>query len=238
LEQQPTIIFQLIGDEIWNQQTLNASTTGYVVGLAGDLDKEYPLDVLLAIPPEHYYEFDDSAGGYIARFYDDDGSGGVIGANAMMGHDVYFDVENNRIGWAESDCNYTALVKQYTDGESDSAANANQTESTSGGHGDVTGEVNGTNTTTERVSAAPSPKQNVSSAPSPKQNVSTAPSPKQNVSTAPSPKQVSTVPAPERASSSPRRICSIMINVEFPTADLSCQFLFLVGVIAFLSLVT
>lgn len=31
----------------------------------------------------------------------------------MMGHNVIFDVENDRIGWAESDCDYTKLV---TDG--------------------------------------------------------------------------------------------------------------------------
>jgi hypothetical protein len=30
----------------------------------------------------------------------------------MMGHDVFFDIDNNRIGWAESSCDYTALVQQ------------------------------------------------------------------------------------------------------------------------------
>ena len=35
----------------------------------------------------------------------------------MMGHDVYFDVTSYRVGWAESDCDYTSLVKQYTDGD-------------------------------------------------------------------------------------------------------------------------
>ena len=96
---------------------MDASTTGYVVGLAGEIDKDHPLDVILAVPPEHYYEYDEEVGGYVSRFYDSEGSGGVIGANSMMGHDVYFDVENNRIGWSESDCDYTTLVKQYTDGD-------------------------------------------------------------------------------------------------------------------------
>lgn len=36
----------------------------------------------------------------------------VIGANAMMGHDITFDVENNRIGWAESHCDYSQLVEE------------------------------------------------------------------------------------------------------------------------------
>lgn len=117
LAQQPTILFQISGDEALNQAALDASTKGHVVGLAGDLDKDHPLDVILAVPPEHYYEYDDEEGGYVSRFYDSEGSGGVIGANAMMGHDVYFDVENDRIGWSESDCDYTELVKQYTDGD-------------------------------------------------------------------------------------------------------------------------
>ena len=29
------------------------------------------------------------------------GGGGVCGANTMMGHDVLFDVQANRMGWAE-----------------------------------------------------------------------------------------------------------------------------------------
>jgi hypothetical protein len=115
LARQPTILFQLSGDETLNQAVLDATPTGHVVGLAGDLDKDHPLDVILAVPPEHYYEYDDEEGGYVSRFYDSEGSGGVIGANSMMGHDVFFDVENNRIGWSESGCDYTTLVKQYTD---------------------------------------------------------------------------------------------------------------------------
>lgn len=117
LAQQPTILFQLSGAADLNQAVLDAATSGQVVGLAGDLDPDYPLDVILAIPPEHYFEYDPEEGGYVSRFYDNEGGGGVLGANAMMGHDVYFDVDNYRIGWAESSCDYTALVKQYTDGD-------------------------------------------------------------------------------------------------------------------------
>lgn len=43
----------------------------------------------------------------------EEGSGGVLGANAMMGHDVFFDVDNGQIGWAESSCDYTALMKKH-----------------------------------------------------------------------------------------------------------------------------
>lgn len=30
----------------------------------------------------------------------------MLGANLMQGHDVVFDVENYRVGFSESDCNY------------------------------------------------------------------------------------------------------------------------------------
>jgi hypothetical protein len=143
LQQQPTIYFQLSGDETLNQEALDASTTGYVVGLAGDLDPDNPLDVIVAVPPEHYYEYDDEANGYVSRFYDGEGSGGVIGANSMMGHDVYFDVDNSRIGWAESDCDYTTLVKQYADVEWDLSTDYSRVEPASNGDGDDLGEPSG-----------------------------------------------------------------------------------------------
>lgn len=116
LAQQPTILFQFYGDEALNQAVIDRSDSGVVVGLAGaTLDAEHPLDVILAIPPEHYYEYDPEVDGYVSRFYVSKRSGGgVLGANAMMGHDVYFDVAQYRVGWAESSCDYTKLVSAYT----------------------------------------------------------------------------------------------------------------------------
>ena len=35
-----------------------------------------------------------------------------MGANAMMGHDVLFDAEKDRIGWAESTCDYNELITE------------------------------------------------------------------------------------------------------------------------------
>lgn len=35
----------------------------------------------------------------------------VLGASAMVGFDVIFDVENKRVGFAESDCGTPSLVK-------------------------------------------------------------------------------------------------------------------------------
>lgn len=115
LAQEPTILFQLRGNAELNQGILSRSGKSSLVGLAGNLDPDNPYDVILAIPPEHYYEYDPDSDGYVSRFYVDESGGGVLGANAMMGHDVYFDVENFRIGWAESTCDYTKLVTQYTD---------------------------------------------------------------------------------------------------------------------------
>jgi hypothetical protein len=111
LNQLPTILVQLQGDESSNGPLLNATSGGFVTGLAGSLDADHPLDFILAIPPSHYMEYDDRESMYFNRFYADEGSNSVLGANAMMGHDVYFDVPNARIGWAESQCDYSQLLK-------------------------------------------------------------------------------------------------------------------------------
>lgn len=105
----PTIIFQLVSDvENTNPQVEDAFHTP---GMAGVLDPNHPSDILLAFPPTHYMEYDDSTGMYTSRFYPTEGRGSVLGANAMMGHDIFFDVDNDRLGWAESLCDYTTLVK-------------------------------------------------------------------------------------------------------------------------------
>jgi hypothetical protein len=114
LDSYPTIIIQMVGDETMNKQIRGEKAN--VVGLADVIDPEHPNDVILAIPPSHYFEYDEDYKKYVARFYTDEGSGSVLGANSMMGHDVFFDVDNNRVGLAESSCDYTGLVKTYSDG--------------------------------------------------------------------------------------------------------------------------
>ena len=98
LEALPTILLQIVGDEDYNRELYGSA---YVTGLAGEqaLDTEHPYDVILAIPPSHYMEFDSKKNKYIARFYTDEGGGSVLGGNAIMGHDVYFDMENNVSVW-------------------------------------------------------------------------------------------------------------------------------------------
>jgi hypothetical protein len=104
----PTILFQLVADADANTHV--NQNADEVVGLVGSLDPAHPRDILLAMPPTHYMEYDEETQEYSAAFYLSGKERGVLGANAIMGHDVLFDVENDRIGWAESDCNYTHLL--------------------------------------------------------------------------------------------------------------------------------
>lgn len=70
-------------------------------GWAGDLDPEHPYDVLVAIPSEHYFEYDeDSYHGksFISRIVFQESSDIVLGANAMLGHNILFHEERNQIG--------------------------------------------------------------------------------------------------------------------------------------------
>ncbi|GAX14124.1 hypothetical protein FisN_8Hh040 [Fistulifera solaris] len=111
----PTILLQLSGDVVRNKQVAEQHG-GTVQGLVGELDPDHPYDVLLAIPPSHYFEYDADDKKYYARFYADEKRGSVLGANAMMGHDVLFDIDNKILGWAESHCDYNQLVERYANG--------------------------------------------------------------------------------------------------------------------------
>jgi len=55
---------------------------------------------------------------YTSRIYldRDDALGNVLGANSMMGHDILFDLDNSRIGFAESECDYARLVAESAKG--------------------------------------------------------------------------------------------------------------------------
>jgi hypothetical protein len=106
----PTILFQLESD---NPDVVNPDISDiyHTPGMAGALDPDHPSDIILAIPPSHYMEYDPSKGSYTSRFYPTERSGSVLGANAIMGHDVFFDVDTDRIGWAESSCDYTSFLR-------------------------------------------------------------------------------------------------------------------------------
>ncbi|KAL7493349.1 hypothetical protein ACHAWT_003189 [Skeletonema menzelii] len=129
LESLPTIIIVIqgfdgpdVGDEPFGEPN-------DVPGWAGEaLSPSFPKDVVLSIPASHYMEYDPEKESYVARFYTEEGSGSVLGANAMMGHDVYFDIPRGRVGFAESDCDYTKLLE--TEGTSISVAPISNTVST------------------------------------------------------------------------------------------------------------
>jgi len=63
-------------------------------------------DITVAMPPSHYAEYSKKDRKYAIRLYFTERSGGVLGANFMTGHDVLFDLENGRVGFAESNCDY------------------------------------------------------------------------------------------------------------------------------------
>lgn len=107
IEKFPTLIIQLEGWKFDEKQE-NDLMLGLqnAVGLAGPLGGDSPGDVLLAIPAAHFFEYSPSKDTYTSRLYFNESKGGVIGANAMQGHDVLFDWENGRVGFAESTCNY------------------------------------------------------------------------------------------------------------------------------------
>lgn len=107
----PTVVLQMIphnggiGDEV------ETGDPREINGLAGIVDMSTPNDVLLTIPPQHYMQ-NNLDGTYTPRIYldRDNALGNILGANAMMGHDVMFDLEDGRIGFAESDCDYAGLI--------------------------------------------------------------------------------------------------------------------------------
>ncbi|KAL3905847.1 MAG: hypothetical protein SGILL_009513, partial [Bacillariaceae sp.] len=118
LHAMPTILFQLDGDVDMNKKVVgdNGGDPNAIAGLAGtDLDPDHPYDVILAVPASHYMEGE--KGTYVNRFYDTEGGGSVLGGNTIMGHDVLFDADHGRIGWAESSCDYSAMLQEngYSD---------------------------------------------------------------------------------------------------------------------------
>ena len=71
--------------------------------LAGSIDPDNPLDVLLDLPHAHYMERrsrggnDDNHGSLFMHMHCTESLGEVLGGNQMRGHDVVFVVENSRV---------------------------------------------------------------------------------------------------------------------------------------------
>lgn len=60
----------------------------------------------IEFPPWNYLEAQKD-GKYVMRLYLTEGSGGVIGANMMIGHNILFEVDKRRVGFMKSDCKKT-----------------------------------------------------------------------------------------------------------------------------------
>ncbi|GAX26415.1 hypothetical protein FisN_37Hh035 [Fistulifera solaris] len=117
LDRLPTVLMQLRGDESRNKQVAaDFGKQGVVPGLVGQLDPQHPYDVLIAIPPSHYYEYRPDTGKVANRLFADGRGMSILGANSMMGHDILFDLDHNILGWAESTCDYDQLLNRNFDG--------------------------------------------------------------------------------------------------------------------------
>ena len=85
-------------------------------GSPSDLPIIADTDVVVTVPPTHYMEESIlHPGRYAARFYltERTGSQPILGSNFIMGHDVHFDNgQGNRIGFAESDCDYSNYLEK------------------------------------------------------------------------------------------------------------------------------
>ena len=108
-----------------------------IPGIVGsDMDpKRAGKSILLRMPPSNYMsrveddtEIDMSDLDTVAHyrmnvfFTKKSGAGAVLGANFMRGHDVLFDIENNRIGFATSTCEYEALADEEEAGRGELGA--------------------------------------------------------------------------------------------------------------------
>jgi hypothetical protein len=70
----PTVLVQLKGDI-----SMNGSLDTRVAAVAGPLDPENPMDVIIAFPPSHYMEYNAAQKTYTNRFYLSEGRNSVLG---------------------------------------------------------------------------------------------------------------------------------------------------------------
>lgn len=114
----PTVVLRLEGTSKELYEKIYGSIPSTSMLMKDGTDTSSLLDVLVHIPPWHYMEYDSESDQYTPRIYMDEGSGTVLGANTMQGHDVFFDMENGLIGFAESDCKMEFEYSQSTSTES------------------------------------------------------------------------------------------------------------------------
>ena len=113
-----SVIF--LSDDMINRLGLDPTQE---LGLAESFDPNNPLNVLLALPPAHYMERrscggnNNDRGSFSMYVHFTKSSGVLLGANIMRGRDVVFDMENGRVGFAESDCDFDRETEEKEERE-------------------------------------------------------------------------------------------------------------------------
>ncbi|KAG7360040.1 aspartic peptidase domain containing protein [Nitzschia inconspicua] len=132
LKRLPTLLVQLQAAQTQQPHLegldLGDDLSSPVVGQAGYLDPERWSDLLLAIPATNYMEYSPTLKVYTSRLFFTESRGGVLGANAMQGHNVLFDWQHGRIGFAQSSCAYD-LIAGKNDNHVDFGASSSSSES-------------------------------------------------------------------------------------------------------------
>jgi len=105
LDSHPTILIQMqAAVKVEINELMDESDIPHE-NLAGSLDLDSANDVILEIPPENYLIYRKKSKKYTNAFHMTERSGfGILGANAMYGHDILFDTDKSRIGFAKSEC--------------------------------------------------------------------------------------------------------------------------------------
>lgn len=105
----PTILFQFRG---LSSMDYNSNLDPYnFSGFAGSIDPTSPYDVIVAMSPMQYMEYNEGSKTttFTSRLYLDASEGSVLGQNFMQHHNVFFDLDRHLVGFAESHCLYTSL---------------------------------------------------------------------------------------------------------------------------------
>jgi len=111
VQSMPTILIQLDGGD-HNKSPPQQQNNQIPQGLATNVDANNPPnDIVIAVPPSHYMHYSNVDMTYTTSIKFDALFLGLFGANFMMGHDILFDNDNHRIGFAESNCEYRALAQ-------------------------------------------------------------------------------------------------------------------------------
>jgi len=114
----PTILIQLDGGN-HNDKNNDTKSPGLVrnmINVKSDNNTPNNNDIIVAMPPSHYMQYSEEHQTYrLSISFNNPFFLGILGANFMMGHDILFDIDNHRIGFAESNCEYSQ-TKLETEG--------------------------------------------------------------------------------------------------------------------------